>query len=87
MREERKLEGYNEQISEIYKRLKTNEKGLTDEEVQKRLEKDGLNKLVERKKKSNIALFFGQFCDFMVILLIFASLFRLLFHIYGMNHM
>ena len=75
MREEKKLDGYNERVDEIYQRLKTNEKGLTDEEAQKRLERDGLNKLVERKKKSNLALFFGQFCDFMVILLIFAALF------------
>ncbi len=75
MREEKKLDGYNETVNEIYQRLKTNEKGLTEEEAQKRLERDGANKLVERKKKSNLALFFNQFCDFMVILLIFASLF------------
>ena len=75
MREEKKLEGYNERVEEIYKRLETNDKGLTEEEAQKRLERDGENKLAESKKKSNIALFFEQFCDFMVIILIFASIF------------
>ena len=72
---EKKLEWYNEKIEDIYQKLETNEKGLSEEEVLKRLARDGDNKLTERKKKSNIALFFSQFCDFMVILLIGASLF------------
>lgn len=75
MREEKKLNVYNETIDELYKRLETTEKGLTDEEAQKRLLRDGENKLTEKKRKSNIALFFGQFNDFMIILLIFASIF------------
>lgn len=75
MREEKKLNVYNETIDELYKRLETTERGLTDEEVQKRLLRDGENKLTEKKRKSNIALFFGQFNDFMIILLIFASIF------------
>ncbi len=68
-------EVYNKSVEEIYKELETGEKGLSEEEAQKRLERDGQNKLVERKKKSNIALFLGQFNDFMIILLIFASIF------------
>lgn len=75
MREEKKLNVYNETIDELYKRLETTERGLTDEEAQKRLLRDGENKLAEKKRKSNIALFFGQFNDFMIILLIFASIF------------
>lgn len=75
MRDEKKLNFYNETVDELYKRLETRESGLTEEEVKKRLEKYGENKLAEQKKKSNIALFFGQFADFMVILLICASIF------------
>lgn len=75
MREEKKFNVYNETIDELYKRLETTERGLTDEEAQKRLLRDGENKLTEKKRKSNIALFFGQFNDFMIILLIFASIF------------
>ena len=75
MRGEKKLNYYNETVSELYKRLESSERGLTEEEAKKRLEKYGENKLTEQKKKSNIALFFGQFKDFMVILLIFASIF------------
>ena len=66
---------YNESIEEIYKRLKTNRKGLTQEEANERLIKNGENKLTERKKKSNLSLFLEQFKDFMVILLIIASIF------------
>lgn len=75
MREEKKLEVYNETVEELYRRLETNERGLTEVEAKKRLERDGENKLTERKKKSNLMLFLGQFNDFMIILLIFASIF------------
>ena len=66
---------YNETVEEIYIRLNTNKKGLTEEEAKKRLDRDGENKLIERKKKSSFMLFLGQFNDFMIILLIFASIF------------
>lgn len=75
MKEEKKLEVYNETVEELYRRLETNERGLTEVEAKKRLERDGENKLTERKKKSNLMLFLGQFNDFMIILLIFASIF------------
>ncbi len=66
---------YKEKVEEIYKRLNTNINGLTEEEAKKRLEEYGENKLTERKKKPNIVLFLSQFNDFMIILLIFASIF------------
>ncbi len=66
---------YNESISELYERLDTNIQGLSLEEAKKRLEKYGENKLVTQKRKSNFLLFLEQFNDFMVILLICASLF------------
>ena len=75
MREEKKLSVYNETAEELYERLDTSESGLTEEEARKRLERDGENKLIEKKKKSNALLFLEQFNDFMIISLIFASLF------------
>ena len=75
MKDNLKKEVYNESVEEIYKRLETGKDGLSEEEVSKRLLRDGENKLAERKKKSNWMLFLGQFQDFMIILLIFASLF------------
>ncbi len=68
-------EGYNEKLEDIYKRLETSEKGLSSIEAASRLAKYGENKLKERKKKSNLVLFLSQFNDFMIILLIFASIF------------
>ena len=68
-------EVYNETVEEIYGRLKTSINGLTEEEANIRLQRDGQNKLKEQKKKSNLLLFLGQFNDFMIILLIFASIF------------
>lgn len=66
---------YNETIDELYKRFNTDKNGLSEKEAKKRLEENGENKLKEQKKKSNIALFFSQFNDFMIILLIVASIF------------
>lgn len=60
MKEEKKLEVYNETVEEIYNRLQTNKKGLSEEEVKKRLERDGENKLIERKKKSSFMLFLSH---------------------------
>ena len=68
---------YNETIDELYKKYKTNINGLSEKEAKKRLEANGENKLKEQEKKSNIALFFGQFNDFMIILLLCASIFSL----------
>lgn len=66
---------YNKKVEELYKELNTSISGLTEEEANKRLEKYGENKLVERKKKSNFIIFLNQFNDLMIILLIFASVF------------
>lgn len=66
---------YQKTVDEIYKELDTNVNGLTNEEAAERLKKYGENKLKERKKKSNFIKFIEQFNDFMIILLIFASIF------------
>lgn len=68
---------YNIEIKELYKKFNTSENGLSLEEARKRLLNDGENKLKEAKKKSNIVKFLSQFCDFMIILLIIASIFSL----------
>ena len=66
---------YNESVEELYQQFKTSINGLTEDEVTKRLAMYGENKLQEAKKKSNIVLFFSQFNDLMIILLICASIF------------
>ena len=60
---------------EVLRKLNTDEKqGLTEKEVQERQEKYGKNKLQEKKKESFIVKFIKQFNDFMIIILIIASI-------------
>ena len=49
------------------------ENGLSDLEAEKRLKRDGPNKLAEKKRKSAIKKFFAQFNDFMIIILLIAA--------------
>ena len=66
---------YNKKVSDLYNEYQTSINGLSDEEANKRLERDGENKLDEKKKQSNLMMFLSQFNDFMIILLICASIF------------
>lgn len=60
---------------EVLNNLKTNEaQGLTEEEVTKRQKEYGKNKLEEKKKESYVVKFIKQFNDFMIIILIIASI-------------
>ena len=60
---------------EILKSLGTNEKnGLQYEQVKKRQDEYGKNKLKEKKKESLFIKFLKQFNDFMIIILIIASI-------------
>lgn len=47
--------------------------GLSDTEAEKRLKKDGENKLAENKKSSPVKIFAGQFKDTMVLVLLAAT--------------
>lgn len=48
--------------------------GLTNKEVQKRTQKFGLNELKEADRPSAIIIFLNQFKDFMVLVLLAATL-------------
>ena len=62
-------------LSELKHKLKTNyQYGLTTEEVDKRFHEYGENKLDDKPKESLIVKFFKQFNDFMIIILIIASI-------------
>ncbi len=54
--------------------LETNEEGLSSAEVSKRLEQYGENKLAEGKRKTVIQVFFEQFKDLLVLILIGAAI-------------
>ena len=68
-------EFYKKKVEDLYKKYNSSIDGLSEEEAKKRLEKYGENKLTEKKKQSNLVMFLSQFNDFMIILLIFASIF------------
>ena len=66
---------HTKNTDEIERKLNTNiQKGLTNKEAQKRQEEQGKNKLKEKKKESIIIRFIKQFNDFMIIILIIASI-------------
>ena len=59
---------------EIRRKLKSNfSVGLSEEEAKERLKKYGKNKLEDKKKENIIVKFIKQFNDFMIIILIIAS--------------
>ena len=65
---------FNLSIKEVQKELLTDiENGLSEEEVNKRYETYGKNKLKAKPKKSLIQKFIEQFKDFMIIILLIAA--------------
>ncbi|MBQ3870575.1 MAG: calcium-translocating P-type ATPase, PMCA-type [Clostridia bacterium] len=64
---------YLNPVEEAYKELDTCEAGLTSAEAEKRLQRDGKNKLAEAKKESLLHMFFRQLADPMIIILIVAA--------------
>jgi len=67
-------EFYRKSSDEVMNTLGVTDKGLSNEEVQKRREQFGFNELAEGKRKSALQVFFEQFKDFLVIILIVAAL-------------
>ena len=65
---------YNKDIEEIEKELETSNKGLSKEEALKRQQKYGKNTLPKKEQDSILKIFFNEFKDPMVILLLVAIL-------------
>lgn len=63
---------YNKDINEIEKELQTSNEGLTKEEAAIRQEKYGKNLLPKKESDSIVKIFFNEFKDPMVILLLVA---------------
>ncbi len=59
--------------------LKSNEQGLSEDEAQKRLKKYGPNKIIEQKKISKLLIFFSQFNNILIYILLLASLISFIF--------
>ncbi len=65
---------YNKNIEDIEKELETSNKGLSKEEVLNRQQKYGKNTLPKKEQDSILKIFFNEFKDPMVILLLVAIL-------------
>ena len=66
---------HSETLSKIIKSLETNAKtGLSGTEAKARLAQYGQNKLMEKKRRSNLQRFLIQFKDVMIIILIIAAI-------------
>ena len=65
---------YSLDIDDVFKILESNEYGLSLDDVNLRLKKDGKNKLVEIKKKSNLSKFLNEFKDLMIVVLIISAI-------------
>lgn len=62
-------------LEEVRRKLRTNfERGLKQEEIEKRKERYGTNEIVESKKTNIFVKFLNQFKDFMIIILIIAAI-------------
>ena len=67
-------EWYQQTKEELLEHFRVTEHGLTGEEAGKRLAENGENVLKEGKRKSTLQVFFEQFCDLLVVILIIAAL-------------
>ena len=70
---------HNKSAKTVLADLKSGINGLTIKEVEKRRAKHGLNKLIEQKKVSKIFIFFSQFHNILIYVLILASLISFFF--------
>jgi len=65
---------YNLSVEETLKTMNTTENGLTTEEANKRLQQNGVNKLVEGKKKTFFGRIIEQLKNVMIIILLIAAI-------------
>jgi len=76
---------WSKEIGEIFKELNTGPQGLSEEDVRKRLERVGRNKLREIKGVTALQIFIEQWKNFFVILLLIASFIEIGMGIYHMG--
>ncbi len=78
-----KIHAHSVDYEEVANRMNTSlETGLSENEIQKRLENYGKNELIKEKGKTALQIFIGQFKDFLIYLLIFAITISILIGIY-----
>lgn len=71
------MEWYRLSPDEAYRRLETSDKGLSDEEVLRRLQKYGPNKLAEEEEINRFRIFLHQFASPLIYILLIAGVITL----------
>lgn len=69
---------FNQEKEALYREFASKEEGLDRKEAEERLKKYGANKLKESRKKSILRVFFEQFADLLVAILIVAAFISML---------
>jgi len=83
MKDLESIHAHSVDSKDVIEKLQTSvEKGLTENEAQKRLEEYGKNELVKERGKTALQIFIGQFKDFLIYLLIFAIIISVLIGLY-----
>ena len=75
---------YQMEKQEVFDAIESTTNGLTSEEVSERLLEDGKNILKEKNKRKPIKIFFSQFANMMILLLILVGIVSLIYSI--VNH-
>jgi Ca2+-transporting ATPase len=69
------MEWHAKSIEEVLELLKTSEKGLSEREAEERLKKYGPNLIEKKRRLEPLKILVRQFTSFLVLLLVFASLY------------
>lgn len=75
---------YQSSVEEVLEQTNSSLDGLSSEEAKKRIEDQGKNVLEQKKKKGPVAIFFSQFKNMMILLLILVGIVSLVYSI--VNH-
>lgn len=68
---------YDESVKDVFLRLNTDSKGISDREASFRLSKYGFNEIEDKTKTSVFKILLNQFKNFLIIMLVFASILSL----------
>ncbi|MDI6601459.1 MAG: calcium-translocating P-type ATPase, SERCA-type [Thermoanaerobacteraceae bacterium] len=64
---------YSKEVHEVLKELKTEQTGLSSQEVERRLKEFGFNELEAKKGETLFQMFINEFKDFMIMILLIAA--------------
>src|SRR5574340_555583 len=72
------MDWYQIGIKEVFQKLETSEKGLTEAEAKQRIARYGLNKLAEEEKTGKFKIILHQFTSPLIYILLMAGLVTIL---------